>query len=345
MVGAAYELGTESYRAKVLKSLVREHVPTRSRILLSDDPSVWRAGSDLAGDYSVIGVLHADDDHYYNLAERYGSTFAALVCVSSRVHDRLIQRRRVPADRVFRIPCGIPIPSPRLHSNGAKRPRLIWVGRIEESQKRVSDLPRILHALRTSGVSATLDIVGDGPDLAALRRAFDEPELREAVSWRGWCDAPTVHSLMARSDILILPSNFEGMPIAVMEALAMGCGVVATRVSGVEDYARHAYAKACYRTFTIGDIDAATLGVMDLLRVPAATRASDARRLAEAEFAIERCVRRYRSVPACPCPVQRFRAARRWQLPFAAFAAFPLALARSMRFRIDQYRRTLTREA
>jgi glycosyltransferase involved in cell wall biosynthesis len=51
----------------------------------------------------------------------------------------------------------------------------------------------------------------------------------------GWQSAEEIWTLLRESDVLLLPSNFEGMPVVVMEALSAGCAVVASRVSGIED--------------------------------------------------------------------------------------------------------------
>jgi hypothetical protein len=95
------------------------------------------------------------------------------------------------------------------------------------------------------------------------------------------------------SDVLLLPSNREGMPITVMEALSHGCAVVASRVSGVEDYEHHLLAPGCFWVHTVGDTDQAAAHVEAARALDPRVRAERARRLAEAEFSVERTVERY----------------------------------------------------
>lgn len=293
-VGVAFELGTAAYRASVLLGALRQAFPRGTAIIPSDDAASWAAACAGGADYPVIGVLHADDEHYYRLAERHQNQVAAFVCVSARVEDTLRRRVSTAGVPVKRIACGIPLGDPvPVSSAPGSGVRLAWAGRIEERQKRVSDLARILSRLVADDVDASLEILGDGPDRPALEAAFVASRVSERVAWTGWIPGTRVRDHMARADVLLLPSNFEGMPVAAMEALAGGCGVVASDRSGLEEFADHAEAGHALRTFRVGDIDQAVRAVRDLLAIDAMARARAARALAVAEFSIQTCVSRY----------------------------------------------------
>jgi glycosyltransferase involved in cell wall biosynthesis len=331
VVGVRYELGTERYRASVILGLIRSSVPSGSALVLSDEPAVWRAASALAADYPVVGVLHADDEHYYGLAEAYGSRLSALVGVSARIVAQARRRLRLEPARVHRIPCGIRLPEPAVRSTNGDAARLIWVGRIEERQKRVSDLPAILRAICQLQTEATLDIVGDGPDIRRLHAAVTTAGVSSAVRWHGWRSAREVRERLANTDVLLLPSNFEGMPVAVMEALAAGCGVVASSVSGLEDYATHSLAASCFRTHTVGDVAGAAVAALELMAVPVRQRLRSARALAESEFSIERCLDHYAELPV---DLTHARAVPRRSLAWsriAAAASLPVSVLRQAR--------------
>jgi glycosyltransferase involved in cell wall biosynthesis len=292
--GAEFEFGTEYYRARVYARSVEASVPPGTPIIASDDPAAWRAAAMLADRHPFVAVLHADDVAYYGYARRHAMAVSAWVCVSSRVGTGLRALHLSSDAPVATIACGVPMRPfrPRAEAE-APAARLVWIGRVEERQKRVSDLPRIAAELRRIGVRFSLDILGDGDALAPLQAQIREARLTDVMRLHGWCDAARVAEVLAASDVLLLPSNFEGMPVAAMEAMAAGCGVVASRVSGFEDYEGAPGARECLWLHNVGDIAAAAAAVRAACEVEPARRAVAARELAEREFAIERCVERY----------------------------------------------------
>lgn len=103
----------------------------------------------------------------------------------------------------------------------AKEQVLLYVGRLEESQKRVSSVIDLWRKLCAECPDWRLEIVGDGPDRAEYeRQAGDLPR----VTFAGF--QPPVR-YYARAKVLLLPSDFEGFPLVLCEAMANGCVPVA----------------------------------------------------------------------------------------------------------------------
>jgi glycosyltransferase involved in cell wall biosynthesis len=90
--------------------------------------------------------------------------------------------------------------------------------------------------LRERGVEATLCLVGDGPDRPHLEQKAHELGIARDTLFLGYQE--DVAPLYAAFDALVLPSGNEGTPVSVIEALAAGRPVVATRVGGVPDVVR-----------------------------------------------------------------------------------------------------------
>ncbi len=341
-VGFSFELGTSAFRATTYARAVRGGVPPGTPVVVSDDPSVWSAAASLTDRHPFVGVLHSDEDAYYELATRHGDSAAALVCVSRRIQRR-VMTLGLAVQQVATIPCGIVLADEAVPRSGSRIARLAWVGRIEEGQKRVSDLVPIASRLLAAGFDFHLDIIGSGPDSSELRADVDRAGLGEHVTMHGWMEAARVREHMRRADVLLMPSNFEGQSVALMEALAEGCGAVASRVSGVEDLESFPIASRCLRLFDVGDVDAATRAVLDLLAVDARQRTEAARQLAQSEFSIESCVDRYAELlralqpvaqtMAAPRVVAR-RSARLASDAAAALLSRPVAVARAARRRI-----------
>jgi len=79
-------------------------------------------------------------------------------------------------------------------------------------------------------------VVGDGPERASLERLAREAGVAEHVMFVGWLENP--YPLLSAADLLVLTSKSEGLPIAVLEAMALRKPVVATRVGGVSEVIR-----------------------------------------------------------------------------------------------------------
>jgi len=293
-VGREFEFGTEAYRSSVYARALLDSVPAMVPVLTSDDPAAWRAAAWLAARNPCLLVVHGDYDGYYEQVGRYSAAAAAVVAISGRIRDRIVERRVSIDTPVVLIPTGIALGARPSSGPGSATARLMWVGRIDESSKRVSDLPRIASALRQLGVQFHLTVVGDGPSRDALADALRSAGMESSSRLHGWASPPEVRRLLEESDLLLLPSNREGLPVAMMEAFAAGCAVVASRVSGVEDYERSPLASQCLWVHAVGDVEAAADSVRAALLVPHAERCRSARNLAESEFAIGRCAERYR---------------------------------------------------
>lgn len=295
-VGPEFEFGTEAYRAVVYERALLDGVPEHVPVMTSDDPAAWHAAARMASRNPSIVVIHGDYDAYYRSLRRYGRSAAVIVAISRRIRERILERGRAGDAPVAYVPTGIALAAPRATLPTNATAQLIWVGRMDESSKRVSDLPRVASALRDRGVDFCLTLVGDGPSRDALTRAVRDAALDNCTHFHGWESPAEVRRLLEQSDVLLLPSNREGLPVAMMEALAAGCAVVASRVSGVEDYENAPQSSDCLWVHAVGDVGQAAAHVQSALMVSRNERSRQARALAEAEFAIERCAQRYQQL-------------------------------------------------
>ena len=298
--GDEFELGTPQYRTYVYCSLLAKHVPAGAPIILSNDAAIWDTASALRASYPFIGVLHSDEQQYYDLARRHYPSIAVFTCVSLRVHRKTMEQSpQIPGNLIFTIPCGIELPPPRkdaASNNGILK--MVYVGRVINYQKRVGDLLKVAASLAKQNVPYHLTIIGDGGDKPALQDAVTTGGLAGNVTFTGWQTKDQVQQHLYRSDVLLLTSDFEGTPISMMEALASGCGFSGTRVSGIEDYEHHAEAPSCFRIFDTGDMESAIKCLKELAAAPAPERAAAARRLAESEFSMDICLDRYEAAIA-----------------------------------------------
>ncbi|MCL3881774.1 glycosyltransferase [Marivita sp. GX14005] len=135
-------------------------------------------------------------------------------------------------DRFHIVHCGVDPeryePRPR---NGMT---ILFVGRLAP----VKGLPILLEAvarLADSYPDLQLDIIGDGPDRVALEAEVARRGLDERIAFLGYRSQSEVAEALAAADIFALPSFAEGVPVVLMEAMAAGLPVLATRIAGIPE--------------------------------------------------------------------------------------------------------------
>jgi glycosyltransferase involved in cell wall biosynthesis len=111
--------------------------------------------------------------------------------------------------------------------------------------------------------------------------------LSDRVYLPGWQTAEQVHDLLDAADILFLPSHHEGLPMAILEAMASGVAVVASPVGAIPDAIVDGESGLLV---PCGDVDALSKAILRLLRDPALRQrlASNARARFERLFTIDR---------------------------------------------------------
>jgi len=113
-------------------------------------------------------------------------------------------------------------------------PRLLFVGRFQAQKNLLWLLEQLAEIRRASRLSFALDLVGDGPLRPALAARVHELGLADVVQFHGWKDRAELRAYYQAADLVINPSLYEGMPNVVLEAMACGRPVLASRVPGNE---------------------------------------------------------------------------------------------------------------
>jgi glycosyltransferase involved in cell wall biosynthesis len=112
--------------------------------------------------------------------------------------------------------------------------RVLVLGRIEAHQKGLDHLMDHLATHEALGRSITVTFVGEGPYEAEVReRIANTPAMRDWVSVEPWANAVDVFK---RHDVLLIPSRYEGVPLVMLEAMAIGVAVVATDLPGTNSF-------------------------------------------------------------------------------------------------------------
>lgn len=115
--------------------------------------------------------------------------------------------------------------------------RLVYVGRLVR-EKGLFEAVAALSELRRAGRSFTLSIAGTGADEVALKAAVAAAGLADRVRFLGRVVADEKCRLWLASDVFLFPSYMEGLPYALLEAMAAGCVPVTTAVAAIPDVMR-----------------------------------------------------------------------------------------------------------
>ncbi|MFQ3575019.1 MAG: glycosyltransferase [Cytophagales bacterium] len=299
--GLEFDLGSIGFKIKQYTKLISK-LPLGTPIIVSDDELVWMAAATMADKFPLVGVLHSDEEKYYKLADCYENYVSLFVSVSNRVKSNAKSRLKLNKPH-YVIPCGI-----RLQSFKSQQTRqsnkILWLGRVEEFQKRTSDIVKIAMNLKSVGIDFKIEVVGQGVDFAKLLVKIEENDLQDKVQLKGWRNKEYIANALSQSKILLQTSNFEGMSVAVMEALASGSRVVSTKVSGVEDLEHDEDAQNVVKLYDIGDIQAASNLIAEILK-DQQDYSNQAFLLAKKNYSIESCMKRYFSAVENIMPTEK----------------------------------------
>jgi colanic acid/amylovoran biosynthesis glycosyltransferase len=108
------------------------------------------------------------------------------------------------------------------------------VGRLSEEKGHIC-LVNAFAALLKSGASSMLVLAGDGPLRALIEDRCRELGIADRVRITGWVSGDQVRQLLLHSRVLVLPSFAEGLPVVLMESLALGRPVISSWVAGVPE--------------------------------------------------------------------------------------------------------------
>ena len=165
---------------------------------------------------------------------------SALIAVSGSL-GRHVRRRGFAEEKVTVVPNGVPCRRPAPLRDASKIEWTLGTVALFRPRKGVEVLLKTLAILKSQGHRVRLRAVGgfETPEYQRrIKNLTAELGLSDDVDWIGFvCD---VDAELARMDLFVLPSLFgEGLPMVVLEAMACGVPVVATRVEGTPEAIRH----------------------------------------------------------------------------------------------------------
>jgi colanic acid/amylovoran biosynthesis glycosyltransferase len=183
--------------------------------------------------------MHSDDPDYWCVAEALTPEThgGSSICVSQFLAQQL--RQRLPATNPQVIPYGITLPTAQ--ASFSDQPfRVVCSGRMVERQKCIQQVVHtLIHACRTSS-QIEAHLIGDGPDRGACEQLVHQAGLSDRIHFHGRIPPEQVLPLLQRSQAILLMSDFEGLPVALLEAMAAGVVPVVRAIeSGIPELVHH----------------------------------------------------------------------------------------------------------
>ncbi len=113
--------------------------------------------------------------------------------------------------------------------------KIIHVSCFEDKSKNISGLLESLKIVEQKGIDFQCTLIGEGMDFDLMKEKAASLSLINKVSFTGLLEGQTLADEISSGDFLVLSSNYENMPVVILEALASGLPVVSTNVGGIKE--------------------------------------------------------------------------------------------------------------
>jgi glycosyltransferase involved in cell wall biosynthesis len=232
---------------------------------------------------ATLTIGHNDQETFYAPVKHYHRFLTRAIGVSEEICRKYVAECGMPVERVDWIPYGVATRDDEPVTSESGPVKLVYVGRFENTQKRISDVIKIIKKLDETGIDFTFDMVGDGEEMPAVRSELSAQIDSGRVRVHGWVDSPEAIEIMRSSEVFVLASAYEGFCISLTEAMANGCTPIVSDIrSGNKQLVTDGVSGF---VVPVGDVD----GFVDRIRVLAGDRG----RLREMRVAAWRTGREY----------------------------------------------------
>ncbi|MBE6335778.1 MAG: glycosyltransferase family 4 protein [Lentimicrobiaceae bacterium] len=113
--------------------------------------------------------------------------------------------------------------------------KIIHISCFEDKSKNISGLLESLKIVDEKGIDFQCTLIGEGMDFEMMKQKAESLQLINKVSFTGLLEGQALADELASGDFLVLSSNYENMPVVILEALASGLPVVSTNVGGIKE--------------------------------------------------------------------------------------------------------------
>jgi len=186
----------------------------------------------------VVNSHRSDDDNNWGKAiyfsdPQYGFATSAIFCVSNYLLEKLTRKISNPDLVTMVIPSGVSIPNNySLQKNGLS---IVYAGRLVQRQKRIRDVVHAFIVLAEKFKDMSFTFIGDGPDRGMCEEVVASSSFQDRMKFVGVLKDEAYKNELAKHDIVVLLSDYEGVPGSLMDSMASGLVPVCYSYPGVDD--------------------------------------------------------------------------------------------------------------
>ncbi|MEW6404501.1 MAG: glycosyltransferase, partial [Chloroflexota bacterium] len=194
------------------------------------------------------------------------SKMDAIICVSHDLREKILGLIS-DHNKVVVIPNGVDLDSFPKPENPPQFEKMIWVGRMTP-EKGLAYLIQAMRKVVDAFPNTHLDLVGDGELRPSFETQVAELGLSENIHFLGAQPYSDVPLFVNKADLFVLPSLREGLPLVLLEAMAMARPVVASAVGGIPEICPADETIPPVRLVAPTDVDALSQAILDILNQP-----------------------------------------------------------------------------
>ncbi len=190
----------------------------------------WLALPFLDSGIATFTIAHSNNDAFYFPARHYKNFLTDVIGVSHEICKKYVSVSGIEEEKIHWIPYGIRASASLPDTNNNNVLSLVFVGRLEETDKRISDVIAIIKKVEQKGIKYKFLIVGDGTRYEHIQTELAAEIASQKVHLKGWLTSDEVLDILQQSDVFVLTSSSEGFSISLIEAMANGCCPVVTDI-------------------------------------------------------------------------------------------------------------------
>jgi glycosyltransferase involved in cell wall biosynthesis len=230
------EMDLPEERAERLAAWVNSMCPDVYIISTSPDAG-WLALPLLNPLIPTVSIAHNDVSAYYEPLKHYSAFIDQSVSVSEEIQRKIVEDCAIPPERTARIPYGVhSLTEGEAHARACASTvkenalKLGYIGRVVTLQKRVLEIVPLVAELTRRQVDFEFHIIGDGDARSELARQLVDHGIEKHIKFWGWLGPDDVRQRLSDLDVFVLLSEYEGLSVALLEAMAHALAPVVTRI-------------------------------------------------------------------------------------------------------------------